>query len=353
MAGFRNTTFDDTDTTHLIYSPGGFWNHGTWNASSTGQSGTLSTSNVLLDANVTFTFPEPAIGFYYYGIQRSHGAVYGICVDCDQNALSFQTIDAVNTTDDGRNPPVLLYAVHFDTPGVHRIILQNQPDTRFPNNNSQIDIDRFELEVVDPNAPSTLTVTASDASASSISQPTSPPSTSPSSIPSSTSKNIGAILGGVLGGSALVLIALAVWFLFWRRNRFRRNTINHDGFDPAPGAPRPSPAAVQDSMSEIPTTSAMAAAAAKGRHTYSMQRTHHVAGPSFGSSGWTTPTTSSGFHHTESSRRGELSPGLMSVSGNDAPPPDYDQLFRRHSQSQSSSSGRAVGRSPILPNVKQ
>ncbi|KAF5353432.1 hypothetical protein D9756_007769 [Leucocoprinus leucothites] len=348
MVGTRNISFDDTDTA-LVYSPGGFWNRGTWNASSTGQSGTLSTSNVLFDANITFTFPQAAVGFYYYGIRRARGASYGICVDCDQNALSFETIDAVNITDDGKNPPVVLYSVHFDSPGAHRIILRNQPDTRFPNNNSQITVDRFEIEVIDPNAPSLVTITASGSP-----NPTSS-STSTSSSPSANSSsnpNIGAIVGGVIGGLAAILLALSLWYCRWRSKRsVHRDTIGTEGFDPTPAVlPSQSLANPSSTMSEIPTTSTMNAANAKGRHIRGViQSTHHGSGPSFGSSNWTMPTTSSGLQRAETAQRREIDAGAVNDIDHDTLPPEYDQVFRRASQSTSSS--RPV-RVPNLANTK-
>jgi hypothetical protein len=48
----------------------------------------------------------PAIAFYYYGIPRCCGGLYGICIDCDPLNPNFIPIDAVNRTDDGKNPPV-------------------------------------------------------------------------------------------------------------------------------------------------------------------------------------------------------------------------------------------------------
>lgn len=48
----------------------------------------------------------PANAFYYYGMRRSRGALYAICIDCDPNKPIFESIDAVNATDDGTNPPV-------------------------------------------------------------------------------------------------------------------------------------------------------------------------------------------------------------------------------------------------------
>ncbi|KAJ8084811.1 hypothetical protein PM082_003588 [Marasmius tenuissimus] len=105
-AGWRtkNITYDNRDTNTLKYGPN--WFHGgTWNASNTGQTGTLSSSNDS-NATVTFSFPIPAVAFHYFGMLRSNGGLYGICFDCDQKKPKFQTIDAFNTTDDGKNPPV-------------------------------------------------------------------------------------------------------------------------------------------------------------------------------------------------------------------------------------------------------
>lgn len=47
-----------------------------------------------------------AIGFSYFGIQRSHGGLYGVCIDCTPGAPNFVSIDAFNATDNGANPPV-------------------------------------------------------------------------------------------------------------------------------------------------------------------------------------------------------------------------------------------------------
>ncbi|KXN83314.1 hypothetical protein AN958_01596 [Leucoagaricus sp. SymC.cos] len=353
MATFSSTvnkTYDDTDT-HLIYS--GFWNHGTWNASHTSQTGTLSTSNVPFDSNVTFV----AIAFYYYGILRSHGGKYGICIDCDQNGLNFITMDAVNITDDGGNPPVVLFSKHFDTPGVHRIILRNEPDNRFPNNNSQITIDQFVLEV--PNSDSS---TAKNGS------------------------NVGAIVGGVIGGLAAVLAALALWYCRWRKHQQQRsrsrslstphgNEDNERGFDTTT---HPFPHARPTSLSETPgdtpatippqsqpptgTTTTRRAANEKGRHTHVLAASastvahhQHPHGTSLGgSSNWTQPNSStqppsSGSTNPSSptisssdgrrSRRRHLrevdagpiprSPNEDDDLDDDVLPPEYEQVFRR------------------------
>ncbi|KAF8900782.1 hypothetical protein CPB85DRAFT_153352 [Mucidula mucida] len=162
MVSAKNLTYDDRDTTHLRYA--GFWfNTGSYNASSVGQTGTLSSTEDI-NANVTFTFPEPANAFYYFGIPRCCGGLYAICIDCDPNAPNFISIDAVNRTDDGKNPPVALFTHVFDDFGIHEIILKNQNDTRFGD--SQLTIDRFVLQVEDPDAVSSSSPTSVLASVS-------------------------------------------------------------------------------------------------------------------------------------------------------------------------------------------
>lgn len=47
-----------------------------------------------------------AVGFRFYGMKRSKGALFGICVDCDPNNLAFKDVDAFDPTDNGQNPPV-------------------------------------------------------------------------------------------------------------------------------------------------------------------------------------------------------------------------------------------------------
>ena len=92
--------------------------------------------------------------------------MYGICVDCDPNNQIFETIDAVNTTDDGKNPPVrrltsrlsaliqshnvqvVLFSATWPKADVHEVIIANRPDPRFENR-SQITLDRLELTVDD------------------------------------------------------------------------------------------------------------------------------------------------------------------------------------------------------------
>ncbi|KAL0061501.1 hypothetical protein AAF712_011644 [Marasmius tenuissimus] len=203
---------------HLKY--GSNWFHdGTWNASSVGQTGTLSSSNDP-NAAVTFDFPMPAVAFHYFGIPRSRGGLYGICIDCDPNKPIFQPINAFNATDDGKNPPVALFSKRFDEPTQHVITLRNQIDQRgVPKGNSQITIDRFVLEVVDDSLSITSLV---------------PVTIQPSLAPFSTSDSneieppIGAIVGGAIGGSLLTLIIILTVLYCWCRRKHQPVSSVHD-----------------------------------------------------------------------------------------------------------------------------
>ncbi|KAK7025430.1 hypothetical protein VNI00_015958 [Paramarasmius palmivorus] len=275
----QRIVYDDRDSA-LKYSSD-WYNDGTYNASRVGESGTLSSTNSLA-ASVTFDFPVPAVAFYYYGIRRSRGGRYGICIDCDPNAPNYVTIDGVDPTDDGQNPPVVLYSRSFKTSGQHRVILVNQRDDRFPNGNSQITVDRFELEVevaaqnsvtvtatltepttpTQPSSPTTtsstsiqvqtttelqntpqnavrpdssatkamLSTTISSTAATSLTSVISPSTAFPSSLPSAPvnpSLNVAAIAGGVGGGCA-GLLALAFLACFLRRKQ-RQRRVGADG----------------------------------------------------------------------------------------------------------------------------
>ncbi|THV06451.1 hypothetical protein K435DRAFT_848937 [Dendrothele bispora CBS 962.96] len=308
--------FDNRDTRDLEYSSDwfvdGFWNTPT-------DSGTLSSTNSP-SASVSFTFPgkhevywiahtifvsshppvtEPARAFFYYGMKRSNGGLYHICIDgCGTGSLDSVDIDALDRSDNGQNPPTLLYSFTFDDFGIHQILLTNQNDTRtVPSGNSQITLDRLELEVQDPgsstpstfststststsdspaaspssssvstssasvNTSPTVTSQASTSSSSSSSSPVSPPpfsflasssslrslSSSPlpttSSLPfPSSDKSVpaGPVAGGVTGGLALLLLC-AFLVLCMRRRRSRANqkymfAVNDQLFLPPPEA---------------------------------------------------------------------------------------------------------------------
>ncbi|KAK0438867.1 uncharacterized protein EV420DRAFT_1486519 [Desarmillaria tabescens] len=84
----------------------GSWELTAYDASSINEVGVMAWTQDLT-ANVTFTFPAPANAFYYYGIPRCCGALYAICIDCDPESSKFEKINAVNSTDDGKNPPFI------------------------------------------------------------------------------------------------------------------------------------------------------------------------------------------------------------------------------------------------------
>ncbi|KIY48416.1 hypothetical protein FISHEDRAFT_73614 [Fistulina hepatica ATCC 64428] len=207
-----NVTYDDRDHTVLDYE--GYWFlTGTYNASSVHETGTLSSTDVF-GSNVTFVFPTPATAFFYYGIKRCCGGSYLICIDCDPNDMLWQTIDGVNRSDDGKNPPVVLYSKTFDTAGVHEVILKNQNDTRFGA--SQMTLDRFVITAVDDSTSAnstTSTTTSSSTYAGASLSSSSSASSSGSSVP------YGAIIGGVVAGIALIVLLVLAIFCTRRRTQ--------------------------------------------------------------------------------------------------------------------------------------
>ncbi|KAK0219640.1 hypothetical protein EDD85DRAFT_334519 [Armillaria nabsnona] len=224
MVGYRNITYDDTETDFLKYV-GSWTNNGSYNASNVGETGTLSSTKDPT-GNVTFIFPESANAFYYYGIRRCCGGLYAICIDCDFDSPNFEPIDALNRTDDGKNPPVVLYSKTFDTPGVHKVTLTNQKDTRFPGGNSQLTVDRFVIQVEDDSASASESSTTSIATSSISATSSITPEASQSSTTSSTTSRppIGAIVGGVLGGIAAISLCFIIWFFMRRRHHTRHST---------------------------------------------------------------------------------------------------------------------------------
>ncbi|KAF8900784.1 hypothetical protein CPB85DRAFT_153439 [Mucidula mucida] len=181
MAGLKNVSYDDRDSS-IQYSFLGWSLDGSWNASNVGRSGTL-TSARNLQATLTFTFPQAANAFYYYGIPRCCGANYSICVDCYPDTPVFITIDALNVTDDGHNPPVVLFSQTFDDFAIHSITLKNENDSRF--NKSQITVDQFVLQVQDPDASTSpsFSVSHQSTSASTTAVPTLKSTSTSSKVP--------------------------------------------------------------------------------------------------------------------------------------------------------------------------
>ncbi|THV06449.1 hypothetical protein K435DRAFT_479096 [Dendrothele bispora CBS 962.96] len=253
----KNVTFNNT-AQHLKYSDK--WNlHGNWRGSD-GRSGGLSSSNDP-NASVIFTFPAPANAFYYYGIKRSNGGLYAICIDCDPNESlgpTKQDVDALDPNDKGDSDPVLLFSYRFNDFGIHNITLRNQYDSRGkPSGNSQITLAMFAIQVQDDSTysyslstPSSSLSTSSPSSARSIpgfqaqgdsTYPRSTSSPSPLSTPSTSpplsarSIPVGAIVGGAVAAT-IVLFLGALLFIHHRRIRAKQNRIlipapskhNHD-----------------------------------------------------------------------------------------------------------------------------
>ncbi|KAK1226054.1 hypothetical protein PQX77_010969, partial [Marasmius sp. AFHP31] len=275
----KNVTYDDRDFQYLRYDK--WYTEGTW--SSPSESGTLSSANDL-HARLTFTFPQQAIAFYYYGMKRSGGGLYGLCIDCDPDVpvddKRFETIDALDTSDNGQNPPVVLFSRTFNTPGAHVVVLTNRNDTRIvPSGSSQITVDRFVLVVPDdsqpalPQQPSVTTSSSSTANSESRSttatddisrsSSTQSSSTSSSSVsgasplsftsshmsssslsstvvlaPSSATTGdvasstppVAAIAGAAVGGVLMIIILIIVGLCCWRRKRAREAIVNGRSF---------------------------------------------------------------------------------------------------------------------------
>ncbi|KAK7464436.1 hypothetical protein VKT23_006604 [Stygiomarasmius scandens] len=222
--GLKNVSFDDRDRAHLKYSNNWFFT-GSWNASDApGDPTGTQTSSDGLDANVTFTFPQPANAFYYYAFKRSGGGLYAICIDCDPNNPNFEKIDALGP-DDGKEAPVLLFSKTFGDFGVHEIILTNQNDTRRnPAGTSQITVDRFEIQVQgDSSDPSSFL-----SSTPSSSSPTTSPTTS--SI-TSHSRSVGPVAGGITGG-LVALLGLCALMLFCIRRKRKLDSDSHPSLFP-------------------------------------------------------------------------------------------------------------------------
>jgi len=203
----KNVTIDDRDTNTIKYQ--GFWTHdGAYNATSVGKSGTLSSTN---DPNANFTIDTPPIvAFYYFGVKRSRGGFYQICIDCYPENRQWLSIDGVNSTDDGKNPPVVLFSTNWPDPRSHGIIVTNRPDTRFPNSNSQITLDQL-VYTIDDGSPA--------------------PAPSPLPSPSPPGKSNGTIIAVASSVSVIgTLLILFIVFLVlrWRRRRAAQARRNSD-----------------------------------------------------------------------------------------------------------------------------
>ncbi|KAF9041685.1 hypothetical protein BJ165DRAFT_1406581 [Panaeolus papilionaceus] len=185
-----------------------------------------------------FRFPEPAVGFEYWGLRHGFVGTYNICVgQCMSNTMP--VVDAQGPV----GPPALLYSANFDSPQSLLMSLTNR-------DSPQMDIVSLVLILPDsvsvstPVAP-TPRVTSSPVSAGltgistrttstettppplSSSIPTSPTSQSSQTSQPSTSSSglsstfLGAIIGAALGAT---LICCIVFFLFYRYHLARRRT---------------------------------------------------------------------------------------------------------------------------------
>ncbi|KAK1217108.1 hypothetical protein PQX77_020254 [Marasmius sp. AFHP31] len=308
LARTKNITYDDRDVKNLEYNGYDWVLNGTWNAINVGRSGTLSSSRDP-NATVTFNFPEPAVAFQYYGIPRSHGGLYGICIDCDPDNQHFQTIDGLNFSDDGKNPPIALFSKVFDTPAKHVVILRNQNDTRVqPRGNSQITVDRFVLEVID-DSPVPVTPSPPPFPVSDLVKPGPP---------------IGAVIGGALGGGLMLAVVSTVIRVYWRRRRKHSNRIisTHDDINTNPSGP--------SLLTVFPYSQMHASITKEERPKTGSLRPPQPPQPSQSSPRTTSATTSSStiaayFHFRRLERRREVDAGPVHLEEDS--PPLYEQVL--------------------------
>lgn len=246
--------------------------------------------------------------------------------------------------------------MRFKIPGIHEIIIRNENDTSvIPSGNSQLTIDRIDLEVADTSvttsSDSSSTVTpiasvASSVASSGSSSPSSSVSTPPLSADSpsfpnqsssSHSLSIGAIVGGALGGGFVLVFVLL--FIFWFRLKQRRKASTGN-LSPSPFViPPPQisslPPPLLSSISTTatpPTQNSIIIPATNaqypGRYGYAPRRGKGAQGyfpsplPSEVSSGSTSQPPSS----TQVRREQDAGP-LPADLGVSTLPPEYSQVF--------------------------
>ncbi|KAK0498990.1 hypothetical protein EDD18DRAFT_1460990 [Armillaria luteobubalina] len=318
MVGYHNVTIDNTVISdNLTYLPVETWtNNATYNASHTGETRTLSFTKDPT-GNVTFIFPEAANAFYYYGIRPCCGGLYAICIDCDFDSPtgryeSIDAINAINISEDGRNPPVVLYSKTFDTPGVHKVTLSNQQDTRFPGGNSQLTVDRFVLQV---------------------------PNDAPGASQSSTTSKapIGATVGGILAGIAAISLCFIIWLSMRRRHHTRHgNQPEHNDTNTSFYAIpyEYSPFIIPGPRTKTSTAYVARADVTSDSTSRKRNRTPVVAGASVSNSeslGHTHPS-SSRMASSERLPRRETDAGRIDFDDDDDDlrtlPPEYEDIFR-------------------------
>jgi len=145
----------------------------------------------------------------------------------------------------------VLYSKTWGTPGIHEVILRNANDTRFGN--SQLTIDRFELETVvdrgtsDEKESSSSLPSVSSTSSSGMQMPTIPISQSSNSTSDSP---VGAIVGGTIGSLVIILlVALTLWYFSRKKKRADDEKGRVTAFIVDT---RSNPGFVSDSKAEIP-----------------------------------------------------------------------------------------------------
>ncbi|EJU02503.1 hypothetical protein DACRYDRAFT_116178 [Dacryopinax primogenitus] len=231
-----NTTIPSFDPT-VSYQPSGTWSPvGILNGSTGGRA---MFDQGSLPGYITYTFPQPATGFEYWGFQRSDHWLMSICFDCPPGDTGGDQVGTgLNITTNGSEPPRLLYSVYNLTYAIHNVSCTNLFDPRtsikFPTPSyGQMNLDHFVL--VSPTTPPTSTSTSS----------TQPDGTATAGAggSSSSGSHVGPIVGGVLGGIAgLVILFLLFFFFWWRKGNNRGSGLSQDmngGFElkyePPPG----------------------------------------------------------------------------------------------------------------------
>ncbi|KZP00723.1 hypothetical protein CALVIDRAFT_552454 [Calocera viscosa TUFC12733] len=181
---------DDTDP-GIDYEPSGEWELDSGAAVAaldaynstfhfTSLSGNTSDpSSGVAQATATWTFPVAASGFVWYGFQRSDAGLYQICFDCDGNNPIQATVDALNTTSTGSDPPIVLYSTSLDM-GIHTVLISNLFDSRH-GSYGQITIDAFGLTGASGASGSGSTISASTTSSTGSSSSTTSSSSSSTS----------------------------------------------------------------------------------------------------------------------------------------------------------------------------
>jgi len=234
--------------------------------------------------------------------------------------------------------------MRFKIPGIHEIIIRNENDTSvIASGNSQLTIDRIDLEVVDTSA----TTSGSDSTSTTtpISPVTSSLSTSSPTLNQSQSSHsppIGAIVGGALGGGFVLVLALL--FLFWyrltRRRKIRKassgNTVPSSFVGPPlqtstlPSSFTPSIATMTiNPLTQNSTTIPSTNAQYPGRYGYALR-------PGKGAQSYFPASSTSGLSSASTSQpsstpvRREQDAGPLPAGTEEVTlPPEYNQIFSR------------------------